>query len=512
LQNIDESQTQFLNDANLRIADCYFITKELEKSIEYYNLAIENKSQNSDYALFKKAEALGGLLQYDSKASSLQKLLRLYPNSKYSGSTTYELASTYFKNLNSKNEALVYYKNLIKDYPKDRIYVKKAMLDIGLLYNNMGQTEDAINSFKEFIAYYKGTKESKDALKMLQSIYIETNRADEYLAYAKDLGVNIAITEQDSILYYSVENTYMQGDCEKAIKGFNDYLNRFETGAFVSSANYFLGDCYFKSSAFDKALMHFENVAEMPVSGFTEDALSKMAYIYYHKKYDYEKALAAYKRLKNSTEYKNTERQAKLGILNSEYKLNNYAEVFSAADAVLNMENPEKRHRTLAFMLKAKSALALGYDSLAKESFTNVVFSTNSEESAEARYNLAYIAYKGEEYDKAESYIFDIIEQDPSYEYWVAKAFILSADIFVDTDNRHQAKATLQSIVDNYKGDQALIKEAQDKLDAINERIRQEKENIKDETPVEVNFSEEDLMLFDIEKQESELELEEEIR
>lgn len=512
LANKHKASEKFVNDAHQRTADCYYINKKLAKAIEHYDISIEMDVANTDYALYKKADALGGLMQYNSKTSTLNRLIREHPGSRYKGNAKYELASTFFQSINSYEEALKHYIDIIENYPKDRTYVKKAMLDIGLVYNNLGKKNEAISSLKQVSEYYKGSKESKDALRLLQDIYIELGQANEFLIYVEQLGVEVAVSEQDSILYYNAENIYMNGDCAKAKPQFESYLSQFETGAFLVDANYYLADCYFKSSEFEKALKHFEKVMELPVSGFTEDAITKSAYIYFDKKNNYSKALENYKRLLEVAEYKSNIKKAKLGILKCEFLLNNYANVFNAADEVLNMENPEKANRTLAFMLKAKSALKLGYDSLAKEMYNNVVFSTNSEASAEARYNLALIAYNGKEYDKAESYIFDIIEQEPSYKYWMAKAFILSADIFIETGNTHQAKATLQSIVENYKGDQALIDEAKAKLDAIIKAEEEAKEKEGEKESVDIKFNEEDLQLFeyDLEGGEEEI-IEEEI-
>jgi len=40
-----------------------------------------------------------------------------------------------------------------------------------------------------------------------------------------------------------------------------------------------------------------------------------------------------------------------------------------------------------------------------------------------------------------------------SSDYWVAKGFILLADVYMKKGNAFQAKQTLQSIIDNYEGE-----------------------------------------------------------
>ena len=51
----------------------------------------------------------------------------------------------------------------------------------------------------------------------------------------------------------------------------------------------------------------------------------------------------------------------------------------------------------------------------------------------------------------AEDKVFKAIEQDPSYDYWVARSFLLLSDIYVKKENLFQAKHTLKSVIENYE-------------------------------------------------------------
>jgi len=59
-----------------------------------------------------------------------------------------------------------------------------------------------------------------------------------------------------------------------------------------------------------------------------------------------------------------------------------------------------------------------------------------------------------------------------SYEYWVIKYFILIGYNYHKLNDNFQAKATLESIIGNYQGNEELVKEAQAKLDEINSNIK----------------------------------------
>src|SRR6202000_1506703 len=70
-------------------------------------------------------------------------------------------------------------------------------------------------------------------------------------------------------------------------------------------------------------------------------------------------------------------------------------------------------------------------------------------------------------YKASQKTCFEMNTDFSNYEYWVAKAFILLADNYVKLKDNFQAKATLQSIIDNYKGDDDILPTARQHLDAI---------------------------------------------
>ena len=91
--------------------------------------------------------------------------------------------------------------------------------------------------------------------------------------------------------------------------------------------------------------------------------------------------------------------------------------------------------------------------------------STNGEYCGEASYRIAEMRYLQHDYAGAERAIETIIA-DPASDYYMAKSFILWADIFYARGNKMQAKQTLQSIIDNYDGDD-LVQLALQKRNAI---------------------------------------------
>ena len=78
-------------------------------------------------------------------------------------------------------------------------------------------------------------------------------------------------------------------------------------------------------------------------------------------------------------------------------------------------------------------------------------------------------------FPNAEKAGLEVIKVTGSYDYWVAKAYILLGDVYLQQKDYFNAKATYQSVANNATIPE-LKKEAQDKLSrAINEEQQNSK-------------------------------------
>ena len=90
----------------------------------------------------------------------------------------------------------------------------------------------------------------------------------------------------------------------------------------------------------------------------------------------------------------------------------------------------------------------------AKYHFDYVINGSRNELSAEALYHRASILITQLDLDSARSDIYKLNDDFSAYEYWVVKGFILLSDIFISEKDYFQAKATIQSIMDNYTNEE----------------------------------------------------------
>ena len=124
--------------------------------------------------------------------------------------------------------------------------------------------------------------------------------------------------------------------------------------------------------------------------------------------------------------------------------------------------------------LKAEAGLLVAHGLLARNDtegaytkFKAISSASTNAYGAEAKYHMAYIRHLQKQYRKAETEVFELVKRYPSYDHWKARAFILLGDVYVQLDDRFQAKATLQSVINNSK-EPELVAQAQARLDAIN--------------------------------------------
>ncbi|HRH65279.1 MAG TPA: tetratricopeptide repeat protein, partial [Bacteroidia bacterium] len=467
----EKSQTDAVrySDALLRIADCFFMLKDQGNAIEYYNQAIAANAKASDYGIYQKGVILGVQGRMAEKVATLQKLFDKYPKSVYYDDALFEAAQASLIAGNN-DQALSYYQQIIANYPTGS-YMKKAELGEALVYYNNKEDDKALTAYKKVVQKYPNTSESHEALEQIRKISVSQNKVDEYLAYAKNVpNADVSQAAQDSLMYEAAELRYTQGKCEDAIRDFDNYLGRFPNAIFLVNASYYKSDCLYRNKQYEKALEGYNVVNRQPRNQFTEKSLLSSGQINYRLK-NYDKALSDFEKLEASAEVKDNIMAAQTGELRCSYKLNDYDKAIRNAQKVLSSSVTDKDLINEAHFIAGKSYFAKNDMASAKSELSIVSKRTNSEMTAESKYHLALIEYKMGNYKESQKLIFEIQNQVPSYDFWIAKGFILLGDNYIAQKDTFQAKETYKSIVDNFQKDpvdpEDLKEVAKQKLDAI---------------------------------------------
>lgn len=463
LLNTSGEPPALINDAYLRTGDCFFMNKDYNSAIDYYDKSIKMALADRDYAMYQKAISYGPLGKFETKATMLSEFTEKFPQSSYIDDAMYEAARTY-QNMGNNSKAIALYDRLILDYPKSA-FVSKSLLRKGLIFYNEGRDEQALESLKKVVTDFRGSEESNDALKTIRNVYVDMDKVEEFFVYVQSLGEDLADDVQDSLTYMAVENRYMANDCEGSVAGFNEYIERYPKGQFVTDANFYKAECEYRSGKFEEAMKGYAYVCSVPYCKYTETSLKKAAEINYNER-NYEKAIELYIRLGDKAEYKENILLSKIGKMRCNYYLSDYEKAVIASRELLATDKLSEELIAEAHLTIGRSAMAMDSISLAVAEFSVLNRMTKSEMGAEAKWNLAYIQYVLGNYEESEKIAFELINQVPSYDYWIARSFILLADNYVKTGNLRQAKYTLQSIIENYEGAD-LIKVAQDRYNQI---------------------------------------------
>ncbi len=471
--NDRKSQKKLVADAHLRSGDCYYLLKDFRNAISYYGSAYDLKQSNADYALYQRALAYGGDGNLQQKSDELSYFYSLYPKSNLADDALYELGTT-FLIFEHNQKAINSFNNLVTNYPNSP-FKRQALLKIGLTYYNMDKNEDALKVLKQVVTNYSGTKESKEALVSIRNIYVESNAADDFFVYVKNIPfVNITNNEQDSITYMATENVYMNGNCQAAVPGFNTYLEKYPQGAFSINAHFYRGECLMKSTEYDLALLDYQFVLENSKAAFRESSLLKSARIYRYNK-SYGMALRNYQQLFNIASSEIYLSESLDGQLECFQQMGQNDSVLVIGKTILTSKVVSEPTMKKAHSYMAHAALKTGDLSLASREYTIVSNLMQGESAAEAKYYQALIQYKLTNYKDSEKLVFELINEHGSYDEWITKGFILLADIYVKYGNTFQARQTLQSIIDNQE-DSVLVnmalkkKKVVEELEAIEER------------------------------------------
>lgn len=491
-KNTDRKQ---LLDTYNRMGDCQYVAKNFDGAIGYYDKVINAKGQDADHAMYQKALCYGAQGKNIDKLNCLNYIFERYPNSPLSSKAKFEIANTYL--ICDNNEmARRYYQDFISQYSQHSL-VPQALLNLGLIYYNTGDNTKALEVFDRLLSQYPSTDEARDAMMSIKNIYIEQDRVEEYFTYvSKTTKHTVSNVEQDSTIYLAAENRYFSGYYENAIAGFSNYLQKFPTGLFALKAHYYLADALTRTNQQAKALSHYEWVAQRGNNAYTENCLYQAATILYGQR-NFSRAVEYYVMLVPMSSTDDTRLQARMGILHCWYQLKDSAHVIGAADALLEDIKANNEQKDEANVLKARTYYYGNNYMAAFQAYAPLMKSANGSYLGEAAYRRAYILFSQHQLDEAEKIIEEQVN-NPGGDYWLAKCFILWADIFHLRGNDLQTKQTLQSIIDNYEvvtdADEEIVSEARQHLQMLTTPPAQNntETSVDDGVIIELNDEDED--------------------
>lgn len=466
VQNSDDRKADLKSDAYIRLGDCFFVDRNYDQAINYYDLATRISRRNADYALFQQGLCYGAKGNSNQKINMLNEMLQTYPSTNNYDKALYEIGNTHLV-YGDKRSAIAAFNRLVKERPRSS-YARQALMKIGMVYYNNNQYDQALTNLKTLVESHPNTDESREALSIIRNIYMERNDLNGYFAYVEKSGLGqVQVTQQDSLAFANAENFYLDNRYQDAERALKYYFEQFPRGAFSLKAHYYASECAEKVGTEEEVKNHLTYLVNQPDNDYTDGALLKLARIEYdHGNYD--KAGQYYGRLANITEKPLRKLEALEGSMKSYYFMENYDKAIEMGENLSQSKDLTAEQTNQINHIVGKSYVMKGNYTTAMTWLDKSVNADKSVYGAESAYYSALASFKQNKFDEAENKVFDISDKFSSHEYWVAKSFILLADVYVAKDNEFQAKETLRSVIENCSV-QELKDEAQHRLEHIKE-------------------------------------------
>ena len=204
---------------------------------------------------------------------------------------------------------------------------------------------------------------------------------------------------------------------------------------------------------------------------FAEISAQRFATLSYGME-NFEDAMAGYSRLLDIARIAQNRKAARSGLVASAYKAGDYPDAVTYADALLADQTSDQGMRLSAKYYKAKALMSTSRRDEAMKLFSEISSETDTPQGAEAAFVLIQDDYDKGDFDALEKAVYAFADSGTGESYWLAKAFIVLGDSFVDRDDYRQARATFESVRDGYTSGNA----GDDVLQSVEMRLAKLKE------------------------------------
>ncbi len=480
-----------LADANMRIADSYFMLKDNRQAIQYYGAALKINVAHQDQALFYKGFTHGIVGELKEKIACYSDLINNYTGSKYMQDALFEIAAAY-KSDEQYGPALRYFQQLVKDYP-NASRGGRARIEIADIYYKQHEYTKAEQTYLSILENYGNDTICRSVGAGLQDVYTATKQHSKLEQYARQYPcLEISNYTLENVLFEPAYKNYEAKKYTEAIAQFEDYLNRYPEGYYTKEVLIYIANSYYETGNMPQAMTYYERALELPDYSFTEFAAVRVSK-YYYNNHQYEAAIPYYERLENVSSDAEILFNAKLGLMRSSYQTQDYEGAYGYAKQVLTNSQVTTEIRLETQYALGMSAYLLNRYDDAIPALDYVSRNTTQVIGVESKWTIANIQFNQDKFSEADATIRALLKMKPGYDYWTAKALILQSRILMVNDDLFQAEQTLRSVLDHYPNSSDGIKtEAGALYDELMQLKNQPKSDIapKGTTIIELNEGE----------------------
>lgn len=438
-------------DAMLRYADCLFMQRRYGDAGDAYRAVLADYFNADDvYPYYQAALAVGLAGDMDGRISLLENVENASPSSPFYPEAMFELGRSYVAE-GRDGDAQKCYRRLVAE-GRDSTFVARSMIELGMISRNAGKYDEAVKCYRKVVEEMPYSGYADDALLAIESIYTSLNEPQKYLDYIEKIGKASLKTsdEKEMMIFNAAEQMFLAENHEKALAALQSYLEAYPDGAKAPQAYFYLAESYRSLGKADQACDAYAKVMELGSGSHRELACLSFADLTYSLQ-RYGDAYGAYSTLEDIASLENNRFAAKVGKMRSAFMDRAYDDASACAEAVLADPMADVDMRREAEYMLAKSCLATSRRDEAFGIFRRLAASPSTAEGAEAVYMLIMDSYDRGDFDDVETRVYSFADAAGGQNYWLAKAFIVLGDSFVERGEFEQAMATFRSVRDGYE-------------------------------------------------------------
>ncbi len=404
-------------DIAARRGDMSYATADFAAAANHYRHAIATSEVNADYSAYQLARMLGFQRRYPEQIAAIDSFIAGYPSSTYHAESLLDKAAAQIA-ASRTEDALATYQTLIESHPRTsqgrRAYLQKAMTLL-----ECGRRDNAVQAYKDVISLYPTSEEASQASGLLREILAQQGRGTEYIAFMETVEGAPAVdrTSAASLTFGTASRLLTENSDTTSMASF---LARFPDAPEAEEGTAMLAQARYDAGDTPGALSLWQSLE--PKASTPQMAL-----------------------------------RARLGILRSATELDEIALAGAVAQTIL--ESPASGSAMAQATYARGRFLAQDSTTIddAIELWRSVADDTNDIYGCKSAFSAAEALFMRGDSDSALECATALSQSRSPHRYWVARAFILMADILAEGDNQQQAREYLLALKQNYPGDEVDI-------------------------------------------------------
>ncbi|MBO4434558.1 MAG: tetratricopeptide repeat protein [Bacteroidales bacterium] len=446
---IESDDEQFAADAMVRVGDCYFFQRDYSIAITAYELKIGSYPDAQDlYPYYRAGLAAGLLEEQDEKIRLLSPVKSASSSLPYWPESMYELGKAYASVGDTENAVRTF--RLLRTGAIDPDYTSRALLELGTISRSKGEFEEALSYYKTVVE--QGGHYVEDALLAIESIYSATGEPEAYLEYLAS--VQDIVTQSDerreAVYFSAMEQIYLANNWTRAISTLQQYMIKFPEGAHMPQALFYLAESYRNLEDYEKAADSYVDAIDAGIDGaLLEQSWLHLSGVRYRLE-RFADSYAGYQTLLVIARLEDNKLAARRGMMRAAFRGREYPKAVAAAEDVLKQSGLSEKEEREATYILAKSCLGAGMRDRAMELLAVLAKDPSTGAGAEASYLLIQDLYDRGHFSEVPDKVYEFAPLAVGQNYWLAKAYIVLGDSFMEMGNAAQAKATFQSLLTGY--------------------------------------------------------------